>query len=67
MACLDKEAQTDARVVELIKMIAELHNVKVEIDYNNRTVNFLCGEQKRLEISKDLATYFDKVDGEEVF
>ena len=66
MACYDKEAQVDARVIELVKMIAEMHNVVVEINFQERWVDFKCGEQKKAEILEDIATYFDKMDGVEV-
>jgi len=66
MARYDRELATDARVIELIKMIAEMHNVVVEINVKERWCKFHCGEKKKLEIAKDIAIYFDKVNGREV-
>lgn len=59
MADSFKDLSEDAKVVQLLQLIAQKHNVIVDIDTNRRTINFLCGEEKQMEILEDLEKYFD--------
>jgi len=53
------EMTDDARVITLVKLIADKHNVCVDIDPINHTIKFHCSEQKEYEIAADLDEYFD--------
>ena len=52
-------ASKDARVIQLLRLIAEKHNVIVEINPYTREVKFLCSKETELLIAQDIDEYFD--------
>ena len=57
MARLDKD-HGDAYFVQMVLLIAEKHNCTVEIDAENRVVNFLDGNVTQ-QVLEDLMTLFE--------